>query len=167
MVLTDATRRFRIHGLKKGAHAPHEEHPDFVTAPQPVPKLQAPLDTKLVLKSGLRVTATLEGGPIGRGWRLVHATGCSVVGLDLNAEFCDLGEELNRCGGIADRVTLQVGDANDVSRFGDGSFAAIGGGSRCAAWSGPLLSISLLHGAGPVAPGRTVLNDHVRRPIDP
>jgi SAM-dependent methyltransferase len=45
---------------------------------------------------------------------LAQKYGCRVEGIDLTPEFIETGEELTRRCGLADRVSLRVGDALDL-----------------------------------------------------
>lgn len=47
--------------------------------------------------------------------------GCSVTGIDLTAEFCEVARHLTRLLGLDDRVSFQVGNALSLP-FGDASF---------------------------------------------
>ena len=61
------------------------------------------------------------GGP---ARRLADATGCRVTGLDLTAEYCDVGNRLSEWTGLAGRVRLEHGDARHLGRFAPASFDA-------------------------------------------
>ena len=52
---------------------------------------------------------------------LAESLGCSVVGVDLTAEYCRLAEVLTVRAGLADRVEFHPANALDL-RFGDGEF---------------------------------------------
>ncbi|TCS64955.1 SAM-dependent methyltransferase [Varunaivibrio sulfuroxidans] len=59
------------------------------------------------------------GGP---ARRLAQTTGCRVTGVDLNAEFCAVGNTLSARMGLDDRVVLHPGDATDLRMFPAASF---------------------------------------------
>ncbi len=61
------------------------------------------------------------GGP---ARRLADATGCRVTGIDLTADYCEVGNRLSEWTGLSDRVRLEHGDARDLSRFAPASFDA-------------------------------------------
>ena len=64
------------------------------------------------------------GSGIGGPARYVARTyGCSVVGIDLTAEFCATARRLNGDVGLADKVQIEQGSATDLP-FEDGRFDA-------------------------------------------
>lgn len=71
-----------------------------------------PSDRVVDLGSGL-------GGP---ARYLARVRGCSVVGVDLTAELCQVAEDLNRRCGLADRVEVRQGSILELP-FEDGSFS--------------------------------------------
>ena len=96
----------------------------------------APLDqfhTRGILAAGeLAASARIDsstrvldvGCGIGGPARYLAATfGCKVTGIDLSAAFIDAATYLTRCG-LSDRVSLQVGDAQNLP-FDDASFDAV------------------------------------------
>lgn len=70
-----------------------------------------PSDRVVDLGSGL-------GGP---ARYLARVRGCSVVGVDLTAELCQVAEDLNRRCGLADRIEVRQGSILELP-FEDGSF---------------------------------------------
>jgi len=62
------------------------------------------------------------GAGIGGGARFAaHNYGVEVTGVDLTAEYIEVGKEINRWTGMEDRVTLFTGDALDLD-LPDGDF---------------------------------------------
>jgi SAM-dependent methyltransferase len=55
---------------------------------------------------------------------LAHTYGCRVDGIDLTPEFVETGQVLTERCGLADRVTLQLGDALDLP-FPDETFDVV------------------------------------------
>ena len=64
----------------------------------------------LGLTSGSRVL-DLGSGLGGPARTLAEHTGCSVTGVDLTPEFCDVATALSAWTGLSDRTHFQVGDA--------------------------------------------------------
>ncbi len=61
------------------------------------------------------------GGP---ARRLATTKDCRVTGIDLTAEYCAAGNELNRWFGLDKQIELQQGDVTDLEGFDDASFDA-------------------------------------------
>jgi ubiquinone/menaquinone biosynthesis C-methylase UbiE len=84
------------------------------------------------LEATLEVAGLVQAGPadhvldIGSGiggparW-FAQRFGCSVTGIDLTPEFCDVASHLTRLLGLADRVSFTVGDATAMP-FADAGF---------------------------------------------
>lgn len=78
--------------------------------------LQLSPDSRVVdLGSGL-------GGP---ARTLAEVVGCSVIGIDLTEEFCEVATALSQWTGLADKTRFQVGDATRTGLASDSMDAAM------------------------------------------
>lgn len=62
------------------------------------------------------------GGP---ARTVAEVTGCTVTGVDLTAEFCEVATALSQWTGMAERTSFQVGDATATGLPGDTYDAAL------------------------------------------